>query len=673
MIKNIVPAATALLALAASGVAQTGNQVLIPTHNNIYNGFSRGYSFVAGGDFFIQDFELPPDAQQAGDTAGVFVRVNGVNVMASIGNVGPVMTPAGGPIQVLTGDIVDVVGNWSPALPGNFTAHNSYGSSAPFASTIEGVATQLDRTGVQWDIGDPVGGPAGTYLAPTVGSIGRVWMYTTPPAGIFASFTVTPSTGASPLSVSFTDTTFTDDPGGVISWDWDLDGDGVSDSTSSNPTFTYPSCGSYDVTLTATDVLNGSSTTTVVGAVQVDNVVASFTVAELVPGIWQFTDTSTPTPSSWAWDFDGDGIIDDASQDPVYVQPTPSPFLNLPNCTLTVAGVGGCFTDTLVEAVSAVGAGIAQGPTAGGNGTLATPVVGTYFDVQVPGEGVNITGLQTGVYTYGGLMDVEIYITNGSHVGNEGNPSAWTLVGSGSGVAAGGGAVASPELVTITLNDSFYLPTGDYGVALYHINPTGGSINVGYTNGPGNSPYGNADIVIHPNGTGCSSSSILGPCGNTPRLWNGLLAYEKCSFTNNAVAGTYSSGCANSAGIVPSMSVAAVPQLGGTFQVDVDAGLAAAPATAVVIVVGANKSVYNGLPLPLDLGIIGAPGCFLATEALGTALLIAAPGANPWTYPIPNNLALMCFEFYLQGAVLDPAANAFGFVVSNATAAVVGN
>jgi PKD repeat protein len=672
MIKNIVPAATALVALAAAGVAQTGNQVLIPPHNNIYNGFSRGYGFVAGGDFFIQDLELPPDAMQAGDTAGVFVRVNGVNVMASIGNAGAVMTPAGGPIQVFTGDVVDVVGNWSPAAPGNFTAHNSYGLTAPFASSIEGVATTLDRVGVQWDIGDPVGGPTGAYLNPTTGSIGRVWMYTTPPAGIFASFTATPSTGASPLSVSFTDTTFTDDPGGVVAWDWDLDGDGVSDSALQNPTFTYPSCGSYDVTLTSTDLLNGSSTTTVVGAVQVDNVVASFTVAEITSGIWQFTDTSAPTPISWAWDFDGDGIVDDTAQNPVYVQAVPSPFLSLPTCELTVAGVGGCFSDTIVEAVNAVGAGIAQGPIAGGNGTAATPAVGVYFDIQVPGEGVNITGLQTAVYTYGGPMDVEVYITNGTHVGNEGVAANWTLAGTGSGTAAGGGPVANPELVTITLNDSFYLPTGDYGVALYHINPAGALMNIGYTNGPAASPYGNADIVIHPNGAGCSSTSLLGGCAFSPRLWNGRIAYEKCSTSNNAAAGSYANGCANSAGVVPSMSVGALPQLGGTYQLDVDAGLAA-PATAVVMVMGVSKTIYNGLPLPLDLGILGAPGCLLATDVLATDLLIAAPGPNPWTFAVANNPALMCFEFYQQAAVLDPAANAFGFVVSNATAAVVGN
>ena len=79
------------------------------------------------------------------------------------------------------------------------------------------------------------------------------------------------------------------------------------------------------------------------------------------------------------------------------------------------------------------------------------------------------------------------------------------------------------------------------------------------------------------------------------------------------------------------------------------------------------------LPLPLDLAILGAPGCMLATDALATDLLIAGPGPNPWSFAVANNPALMCFEFYQQGAVLDPTANAFGFVLSNATAAVVGN
>ena len=671
MPKNILHTATGLVALAAAAVAQTGNQVAIPTHATVYNGFTRGYNFTAAGDFFIQDLELPLDAQQAGDTAGVVVRVNGVEVFTSVGNAGAIMSPPG-PIQIFNGDVVDVNGNWSPVTTGNFTAHNSYGNTAPFATTIEGVATTLNRTGIQWDIGDPAWVPNTVYLAPTTGAIGRVWMYTTPPAGIFASFNASPSSGTSPLSVSFTDTTFTDDPAGVQTWAWDFDGDGTIDSTNQNDTWLYPACGAYDVTLTVTDLINGSSTTTVVGAVNVDPVSASFTVGELAPatGIWQFTDTSSPTPTAWAWDFDGDGIVDDTTQNPIYVQAVPSALLSLPTCTLTVTGVGGCLTDTLVQNVQATGYGVVEGPLAGGNGTLATPTVGVYFDIQVGAGGVNITGLDTAVYTFAGGMDVNVFVTAGTHLGNEGVANAWTLAGTGSGTAVGGGAVSPPELVSITLNQSFFLPEGDYGVALYHTNPAGAAMYISYTNGPAASPYGNSDIVIHPNGVGSSSTTLLGPAVFTPRLWNGRLYYETCVFSNNAAAGTYANGCVNSAGVVPSMTVASMPQLGGNYGLSLNSGLAT-PA-AFLIILGTDKDVYSGLPLPLDLGIVGAFGCELATDVATVDATIALPGANSWSFAVPNNPALICYEFFQQGAVLD-TNNALGLVLSNAIATVVGN
>lgn len=673
MSKNILTAATALVALAAAGVAQTGNQVLLPVHSNVYNGFSRGYDFIAGSDFFIQDFELPVDAFQAGDTAGILIRVNGAIVFNTVGNAAAIMTPAS-PLQIFTGDTVAVVGNWSPATTNNFSAHNSYGGG-PFASSIEGVATNLNRAGVQWDIGDPGGNTAANFGGLT-GSIGRVWMYTTPPAGIFAGFTATPNSGASSLLVQFTDTTFTDDPGGVIAWDWDLDGDGTTDSNLQNPTFTYTTCGSYDVTLTATDVLNGSNTKTVVGAVQVDNVVASFTVAELVPGagIWQFTDTSTPTPIAWAWDFDGDGTVDDVTQNPVYVQAVPSGLLSLPTCTLTVDGLGGCFQNTLVQNVQATGYGVVE-VTTGGNGTSATPSVGTYSNIQVGAETINVTGLNTGVYGFAGGIDVSVFIRAGGHAGFEGQPNEWTLAATGTGTAAGTGTVGVPEMVVHTLSNSFNLPPGLYGMAIMHTSQAGTAMQVSYTSGPGAAPYGNADLTVHPlmggAPTGCSTTSFLGGCAFQPRLWNGRIIYESCSVTGNASSGTYSGGCPNSAGVVPSLTPTSLPQIGGTYGLDVDSGLAA-PA-AVLVIVGASKDLYGGLPLPLDLAILGAPGCNLAASVDAADLLIAAPGANPWAFAIPNNPALSCFEFYQQAAVLDLPANAFGFVLSNATAAVVGN
>lgn len=159
--------ATALLASAAAA------QVTIPPHASIYNGYSRGFNFTANVSFFIVGLSLPTDAYQTGDTAGYLVRVNGTVALHSVGNVGAITTN----IPIVTGDIVDVIGNWSPAAPGSFTAHNSYTASMTnFATTIEGVPHTIQRTGWQYDIG--VSPLTGTYLAPTTGAMGRVNIFT---------------------------------------------------------------------------------------------------------------------------------------------------------------------------------------------------------------------------------------------------------------------------------------------------------------------------------------------------------------------------------------------------------------------------------------------------------------------------------------------------------------
>ncbi|MBK9386398.1 MAG: PKD domain-containing protein [Planctomycetes bacterium] len=189
----------------------------------------------------------------------------------------------------------------------------------------------------------------------------RVWngaICYNPAAGLFANFSATPTSGATPLNVSFTDTTYTSDPNGVQTWAWDLDGDSIVDSNAQNPSFTYTVCGPYNVTLTVTDTLHPSSTRTKSNFIFADPqlvVTANFSAAPnagAAPLTVNFTDTSAGNPTAWSWDFDGDSIIDSAAQNPSFTYNTPGFY----NVTLNAANA--CFTDgeTKTNFIQVVGA-----------------------------------------------------------------------------------------------------------------------------------------------------------------------------------------------------------------------------------------------------------------------------------------------------------------------------
>jgi PKD repeat protein len=79
---------------------------------------------------------------------------------------------------------------------------------------------------------------------------------------LVASFTASPRSGALPLAVSFTDTSI----GTPVSWAWNF-GDGQT-STLQNPTHTYSTPGTYNVTLRSTNAA-GSNTSTKAGYITV--------------------------------------------------------------------------------------------------------------------------------------------------------------------------------------------------------------------------------------------------------------------------------------------------------------------------------------------------------------------------------------------------------------------
>jgi PKD repeat protein len=80
------------------------------------------------------------------------------------------------------------------------------------------------------------------------------------PAAPVAAFTASPTSGAAPLAVQFTDTS----TGAPTSWTWNF-GDGAS-STSQNPSHTYAAAGTYAVALTVANA-TGSDTVTKSGLI----------------------------------------------------------------------------------------------------------------------------------------------------------------------------------------------------------------------------------------------------------------------------------------------------------------------------------------------------------------------------------------------------------------------
>jgi len=112
----------------------------------------------------------------------------------------------------------------------------------------------------------------------------------TPPV---ADFSGSPTSGAAPLTVDFTDLS----SGSPISWYWDF-GDGVGTSTEQNPSYTYDTEGFYTVSLTATNAY-GSDTETKVDYINVTSgeIVKAFALSD-IPVAGSVTGDYTATHTS---------------------------------------------------------------------------------------------------------------------------------------------------------------------------------------------------------------------------------------------------------------------------------------------------------------------------------------------------------------------------------------
>ena len=148
----------------------------------------------------------------------------------------------------------------------------------------------------------------------------------------------------------------------------------------------------------------------------------------------------------------------------------------------------------------------------------------------------------------------------------------------------------------------------------------------------------------------------------------------RLSCDESALYHTFTGGCVGSNSLVPTWRVRYLEQpLVGTTLVG---EFGNAPANGVVFpFAGFSRTLAGGsIPLPLDLGVAGAPGCVIGVDpAYLTALLTDGLGNATWSFVIPQNPSLSGIVLAQQGFVLDPAANQLGLTITNAGHGLVTN
>lgn len=139
---------------------------------------------------------------------------------------------------------------------------------------------------------------------------------------------------------------------------------------------------------------------------------------------------------------------------------------------------------------------------------------GVFFNLTV-NTSISVTRLDVNLNSaIGASGTIDVWFTPGTHVGNETNPAAWFLLGSGT-VMSAGNRNPSPCI----LNAPFNLTPGTYGIALSHV-----GLVAAYTTGTGaNQVYGNTELTLTAGSSQNVCFSTVAPF--TPRVWNGSIYY----------------------------------------------------------------------------------------------------------------------------------------------------
>lgn len=132
------------------------------------------------------------------------------------------------------------------------------------------------------------------------------------------------------------------------------------------------------------------------------------------------------------------------------------------------------------------------------------------------------------------------------------------------------------------------------------------------------------------------------------------------------------SGCMGTAG-VPNLSAVAGqhPWLGETFTSELNS-IPMGVVSAQFGVLGASKTQWGPVNLPLSLTSIGMTGCGLYTSIDVVIPLSSPTGMARWPLTIPGTTTLLGSVFYQQALVFDPGANPLGMTSTNAREVTIG-
>jgi PKD repeat protein len=226
-----------------------------------------------------------------------------------------------------------------------------------------------------------------------------------------ADFSASPTTGAPPLAVAFTDRS----TGSPTTWSWNF-GDGGT-STNTNPTHTYATAGVYAITLTATNSF-GTDTATRTDYIHVGmGPVADFGATPQsgnLPLAVTFQDMSTGNPATWAWNF-GDGAIS-TEQSPSHAYMKAGTY----TVRLTVANAFGTSTKIRTDLITTGTAPTADFTSGARTGVVPLAVAFTDASKGRPtswswdfGDGSSST-LQNPVHTFtrAGIYSVTLTVRN---------------------------------------------------------------------------------------------------------------------------------------------------------------------------------------------------------------------------------------------------------------------